>query len=127
MTKRILDVGQCDLDHSSIRHLIEYGFENSQVDRADDLADTFEMLRTRAYDLVLINRKLDRDQSDGIEIIKSMKKDPQLSEVPVMLITNYAEHQQDAVAAGAEPGFGKNELDKPGTRDKLCRALENHD
>jgi hypothetical protein len=40
-----------------------------------------------------------------------------------MLVTNYPEHQQEAVAAGAEPGFGKAELGQLATRDKLSRFL----
>ena len=33
-----------------------------------------------------------------------------LAATPVMLVTNYPEHQQAAVEAGAEPGFGKDVL-----------------
>ncbi len=72
----------------------------------------------------MVNRKLDIDYTDGLEIIRQIKADPQLAAVPCMLVTNYAEHQQAAVAAGAEPGFGKLELGSPETRAKLARFLE---
>jgi hypothetical protein len=40
-----------------------------------------------------------------------------------MLITNYPEHQQMAIEAGAEPGFGKLEYGSSATKDKLARFL----
>ena len=43
--------------------------------------------------------------------------------IPVMLVTNYPEHQQQAIAAGAEPGFGKAELASPATLAKLAKFL----
>jgi hypothetical protein len=40
-----------------------------------------------------------------------------------MLVTNYAEHQEAAVAVGAIRGFGKLEFDKPETRERLAAVL----
>jgi hypothetical protein len=40
-----------------------------------------------------------------------------------MLVSNYPEYQQQAIAAGCEPGFGKAELSAPATLDKLARFL----
>ena len=62
--------------------------------------------------------------SDGLEIIRQIKADPTLAAVPCMLVTNYAEHQEVAVAIGAELGFGKSEYREPETRAKLARFLE---
>jgi hypothetical protein len=42
-----------------------------------------------------------------------------------MLVTNYSEHQDAAVAAGAIRGFGKLEFGKPETRDVIAAVLEN--
>ncbi len=122
MTKRVLDVGQCNPDHSSIRRMLERSFP-VQVVRTHELLDTLQALREQAYDLILINRKLDIDYSDGMEILHELKADPKLSQTPVMLITNFPEHQAAAVAAGAVPGFGKNELDQPQTLEKLKKYL----
>jgi hypothetical protein len=44
-----------------------------------------------------------------------------------MLITNYAEFQQQAVAAGAILGFGKLELHAPDTLDRLRSVLQSTD
>jgi len=41
-----------------------------------------------------------------------------------MLITNYPDQQQVAVAAGAEYGFGKKELQTEQTRSRLAKFLE---
>jgi two-component system chemotaxis response regulator CheY len=122
MTKRVLDVGQCQPDHGAIRRLVQGEF-GAEVVQADRLEDALAQLRRGRFDLVLINRKLDIDYSDGIEILQAIKSDAELASTPVMLVSNYAEHQQAAIAAGAEPGFGKAELGRPETRDKLGRFL----
>lgn len=122
MTKRVLDVGNCVPDHASIRHFIEGNF-SAAVDQTHGPEDTLAALRKQAYDLVLINRKLDRDYSDGIEILKQIKADAQLADVPVMLVTNYADHQQAAVAAGATYGFGKLELAAGETIERVRAIL----
>jgi CheY-like chemotaxis protein len=116
--KRVLDVGQCAFDHASIRQLIEEHFE-AQVVQAHGPADALEQLRGGTFHLVLVNRILDADGGDGLEIIEHLKDDPQLAAIPVMLVTNYLEHQERAVEAGAEPGFGKAQLTLPETRQRL--------
>ena len=86
--------------------------------------ETLSLMRQQPFDLVLINRKLDRDYSDGIEIIRQIKSDEALSSTPVMLLSNYAEYQQEAVKAGAEPGFGKGQLGDAEAIDALRRFLD---
>ena len=120
--KRVLDVGQCAPDHAAIRRLVAGAF-GAELVQADRLDDALAALRRSSFDLVLVNRKLDIDYSDGIEIVRAIKADPALAATPVMLVTNYPEHQQAAIAAGAEPGFGKAELDSAETREKLSRFL----
>lgn len=122
MSKRVLDVGNCVPDHSAIRHLLEGTF-GAQVDQAHQWPDAEQALRSQAYDLVLINRKLDIDYSDGLDILKRIKADAALRTAPVMLITNYPDHQAAAVAEGALLGFGKLELNSPQTREKLSAVL----
>jgi two-component system chemotaxis response regulator CheY len=72
---------------------------------------------------VLINRKLDADYSDGIEILKLIKADATVADVPVMIVTNYPEHQDAAIAAGGIRGFGKLEYDRPETKERLAAVL----
>ena len=123
MTKRVLDVGQCVPDHAAIRRLVEQNF-SAVVDQAHDLQSTLQMLRQRAYDLILINRKLDIDYSDGMEILKEVQGDAELSRIPVMLVTNFPEYQSAAMEAGAVQGFGKDELRQPQTVALLKKYLD---
>lgn len=116
--KNVLNVGQCLPDHSAILHYLTANFDVS-VDQAALPDDTLAALRRKRYDLVLINRKLDEDYSDGIEILHAIKQDDELRAIPVMLVTNYPEHQAASVAAGGVPGFGKDSLRSSATADLL--------
>lgn len=122
MSKRVLDIGNCPPDHAALRHLIESSF-GATVVQAHRREEALAALRGDAYDLVLVNRKLNQDYSDGLDVIRAMKDDQALARVPVMLITNFAEHQREAINAGAEPGFGKDNLSDPATLDKLGQIL----
>lgn len=122
MTKRVLNVGQCNPDHASISRFLTMNFR-AAVDRADELDETLEMLRAKSYDLVLINRKLDIDYSDGMRILKTLKADEEFREIPVMIVSNYADAQEAAVAAGAARGFGKAELGHPDTVARVGAVL----
>jgi CheY-like chemotaxis protein len=120
--KRVLDVGQCGPDHASIRRYLTNHFDVDIV-QTHGLSDTLAELRAGHFDLVLVNRKLDADYSDGIEILREIKSAAEIAHVPVMLITNYPDHQDAAVAAGAHRGFGKLEFDDPATKEKLAAVL----
>lgn len=122
MQKRVLDVGQCGPDHATIRGYLTRNFDCDVV-QVDDAAGALAQLQASRFDLVLVNRKLDIDYSDGIEVIRQLKADPNGSAVPVMLVTNYPEHQEAAIAAGAVPGFGKLEYGKPETRERIAAHL----
>jgi two-component system chemotaxis response regulator CheY len=123
MTKRVIDVGNCVPDHSAIRGLVEGNFD-ARVVKAEDLSALLRALDEGPTDLILVNRKLDLDYSDGMIILRHLKADAKWSQLPIMLITNYPEYQSEAVAAGAEPGFGKQELRSSETVAKLRRFLE---
>ena len=118
MNKRVLDVGQCPPDHAAIRQLLEMRYA-AEVTQVATPAEALEALQDGKFDLVLVNRKLDFDYSDGVEVIRAIKSDAAIADVPVMLVTNYPEHQQLAVEAGAELGFGKLELDEQVTLERL--------
>lgn len=122
MRKTVLDVGNCGPDHAALSAMLRKGFD-AEILQADQWNDTKAILQSHSVDLVLVNRKLDIDYSDGIEIIRRMKSDPVFQAIPVMLITNYPEYQQVAVGLGAEYGFGKLELQTPETKARLARCL----
>lgn len=122
MPKRVLDIGNCSMDHGAISGMLRKQFA-AEVVQCHGPDDSLDALRHGQFDLVLVNRKLDQDYSDGLEIIQAIKADPQLAAVPVMLITNYAEYQEQAIAAGALPGFGKKELYAEQTQERLGKVL----
>lgn len=121
--KTILDVGNCGPDHSALGSMLRKHFDVELL-KADQLSDTLALLERQSVDLILINRKLDIDYSDGIDILHALKKSEAYRDIPVMLITNYAEHQQHAVGAGAILGFGKLELNAPETLKRLEAVLK---
>ncbi len=122
MPKRVLDVGNCVPDHAAIRGMLERNYQ-ADVVQAHGPDDALAELRKQPFDLVLVNRKLDQDYSDGLDIIKSIKADAKLAAVPCMLITNYPDQQQAAMAVGAEHGFGKKELHSGQTQARLAKFL----
>ncbi|HMP07461.1 MAG TPA: response regulator [Lacipirellulaceae bacterium] len=121
--KRVLDVGNCGPDHAAIKQYLAGQFD-CEVLQAHGEEDALAALRGGGVDLVLINRKLDRDYSDGVDILRRIKADPDLAATPVMLVTNYADHQDAAVALGALRGLGKLELGRPEPRARLAPVLE---
>ena len=120
--RKVLDVGNCGPDHAAVRRMLMQHFD-VEVLQAHSPVDTMELLTAQSVDLVLINRKLDQDYSDGTEILKQIKADPKLASVPVMLVTNYEEHQQAAMQLGAERGFGKLSLNDSQTQERLSQFL----
>ena len=123
MTKTVLDVGNCNPDHNAIAKMLTSNYD-VVVLRAHELSDALQLLSKEAVDLIVINRKLDIDYSDGIEILRHLKQDAAYKGIPTMIITNYAEQQIAAVAEGAEYGFGKLQYSEPATRDRLSRFLD---
>jgi two-component system chemotaxis response regulator CheY len=122
MPKRVLSVGQCGADHYGITQYLRQHFD-ARVTAADREDDALERLRAGGFHLALVNRRLDVDGSDGLRIVRAIKGDPELSETPVMLVSNYPEAQQQAVAAGAEYGFGKSEYGSAEVLERLRRFL----
>jgi two-component system, response regulator, stage 0 sporulation protein F len=118
VTKRVLSVGQCVPDTKSLNGFLHAHFD-LEIVPAKTGPEALDLLRKSAYDLVLINRKLDEDYSDGLEIIRAMQAEVQLATVPAMLISNYAEYQQEAVACGARYGFGKDHLGQADIVERL--------
>ncbi len=109
-SRRILNVGQCGFDHSTISRYLTKGFD-AEVARADDFDEAVAKLKGGGpYDLVLVNRVTDSDGSMGLDLIRTLKADAELAEVPVMLVSNHADAQQAAIGLGAVPGFGKADV-----------------
>ncbi len=118
---RVLDVGNCEPDHASIRRLLS-PFD-VDVDRVMFVDEAVAALKERRYDLILVNRVIFADGSDGLTLIERMRGDNGLGDVPVMMISNYSDAQDRAVSAGAVRGFGKAEVTDPKTVEMLAPYL----
>ena len=122
MSKRVLSVGNCVPDNRVIAAMIERQFQ-AELLSTESLVQTLALMRAQSFDLVLVNRVLDRDGSDGLEVVRRIKAAADLCDIPVMLITNFPEYQQRAEAAGALEGFGKQALHAPETLARLEPVL----
>jgi CheY-like chemotaxis protein len=120
--KRVLSVGQCMADHSGISRALGAAF-GAEVVPASTAQEAFARLRGGDFDLVLINRVLDQDGTPGVEAVRAIKGDEALRDVPVMLVSNHADAQSEAVRAGAVPGFGKAELGRPAMLARVGAVL----
>jgi len=123
MTKTVLDIGNCDPDHSAIQRMLASRYDVAVL-RSQKLSDAVTVLSQQKVDLILINRKLDIDYSDGLDVLRQLKQDPTTQNIPIMVITNYSEHQLAAVAEGAEYGFGKLQYSEASTHERLSRFLD---
>jgi two-component system, chemotaxis family, chemotaxis protein CheY len=122
VTKKVLSLGQCGADHASISGLLRQHF-GAEVVAARTFEDALAKLRQGGFALVLVNRLMDYDGQPGIDFLDIIRADPQLRSVPVMLVSNYAEAQHDAVGRGALVGFGKSALHQPETLARLREVL----
>ncbi|MBK8397415.1 MAG: response regulator [Leptospiraceae bacterium] len=107
--KTIMSVGQCNPDHNALSNFMTRNLECNII-RIDSTEEAIEALRKQSVDLVLVNRKLDVDYTDGTILIERMKKDEALRVIPIMLISNYPDAQEEAIGKGAVRGFGKLEF-----------------
>ncbi len=119
---RVLSVGQCQFDQRKIANYFEQQFD-VQVKTADTFEEALSELRGETYKLVLVNRVTDEDGSLGVDLIRTLKHEPALANLDVMLVSNFADAQADAVGLGALPGFGKSELQNPEVVERLTAIL----
>ncbi len=120
---RVIDVGNCGFDHSSLEGLLQKHFQTPCVSVANG-AELERELQRGDVALVIVNRVFDADGGDGLALIGQLKQQPETAALPVMLLSNYADAQEKAVALGALPGFGKSSLRSETTRELLASVLK---
>lgn len=120
---RVLDVGNCNPDHHKIRMMLERHFDVS-IDRVMFVDEALDRMRRTRYDLVLVNRLIFEDQSEGIDLLRRVKGDASVLKAPIMLVSNYADAQAAAVAEGAVSGFGKDKLFANETIERLGQYIK---
>lgn len=118
----VLSIGQCRPDQAAITHFLTRNFAVDVIN-ADLAEDALRVLGSQKVDLILINRKLDADYSDGLEMLPSIRSVESAAETPIMLVSNFPEWQEKAMQLGTVYGFGKSELNAPQTRERLAAFL----
>lgn len=114
---RVALVGHCGFDSSSLTRMAKSALPDAQI----VAVNTQSQLDAVAHgpSLLLINRVLDGrfDADSSLEMIQQLaaQDDPPA----MMLVSNYADAQADAVAAGALPGFGKSDVGRAETAERL--------
>ena len=122
MKRKVLDVGQCNADHSRITSTLQKNFD-VEIHRAHSHDEAIKLAADTTFDLILINRLLDADGTPAMDILNALKTDEATAEVPVMVVSNYKEAQEKAVEKGAVEGFGKAALDSAETNQLLAKYL----
>ena len=115
-------VGHCGFDSGPLSRLAQRLAPDAEVLRIND-QKKLDPVAT-AGTLLLVNRVLDgrfTAGGSGIDLIRSLSES---ADAPaMMLVSNYADAQVQAVAAGALPGFGKSEMGDPATVERLSESL----
>ncbi len=114
--KTVILVGHCSPDMFMLKTAVGRALPETTIVSVNDV-DALGEYRT-PDSLLLVNRELDGgfDSPGGIELIQQVIQ--QDNPPVVMLISDYEDAQQEALAAGATPGFGKTQL-----YDKLTAQL----
>ena len=119
--KTVVLVGHCGPDMFMLKTAVGRALPEATIVFVNDTVALSEYLTSDS--LLLVNRELDGgfDRKSGIDLISQIAKqdDPPIG----MLISNFADAQAQAVAAGAKPGFGKSQLYDESTTDILSGAM----
>ncbi len=115
-------VGHCWADRIGLKSAVKRAVPGARVERADTMAALQKHLGGEA--VFLVNRVLGGGfrTGNGVELIQDLARD---GVTPAMiLISNYADAQAEAEAAGALPGFGKSQLGDSALADLLGGAAD---
>lgn len=120
----VLTVGNCAYDHGNLEKLLKQHFEGNTI-RATTKLEAYQHLEKnqQPIHLVLVNRVFDSDGDSGLDFIQDLRTKANYKNIPVMLISNFAEAQEEAVKRGAISGFGKADLGTKPMIEKLNKVL----
>ena len=116
-------VGHCGFDSGSLSRLAQTIAPLAEVSRVNDQVALDKIAKPGS--LLLVNRLLDgtfKAGGSGVDLIRDIASH---DDAPaMMLISNYEDAQQQAVAAGALHGFGKSHIADSNTRERITQAIE---
>jgi len=105
-----------------VRNLLQdLGYSN--IEEAEDGQDALNKLRAGEFDFVVSDWNM--PNLDGLELLKTIRLDPAMSKLPVLMVT--AEAKRENIIAAAQAG-ANGYIDKPFTaatlEEKLVKIFE---
>ena len=109
-------------DFASMRKIIkgllkQIGFQN--IEEADDGSTALEKLKIGEFDLVICDWNMPK--VPGIEVLKAIRNDPRLKDLPFLMVT--AEAKKDNVMEAVKAGVNQY-IVKPFTAETLQKKIE---
>ena len=109
-------------DFASMRKIIkgllkQIGFQN--IEEADDGSTALEKLKIGEFDLVICDWNM--PEVPGIEVLKAVRNDPRLKDLPFLMVT--AEAKKDNVMEAVKAGVNQY-IVKPFTAETLKKKIE---
>lgn len=109
-------------DFSTMRRIIknllrDLGFNNTQ--EADDGLTALPMLQAESFDFLVTDWNMPGMQ--GIDLLKAVRADPELANLPVLMVT--AESKRDQIVEAAQAGVS-GYIVKPFTAQTLEEKIE---
>lgn len=102
--------------------LVRGGFD---VVSANDGQEGFVLINKEKPDLILLDLMMPR--MNGFEVMKKMKNDPEINQIPIIILTNYPEvnNVARAVQLGAKEYRLKTDFTPDQIVEKVKKILEN--
>ncbi len=109
-------------DFSTMRKIVrnvlkQLGYSN--IEEAEDGAQAYSMLKEGSFQFVVSDWNM--PNLDGLEMLKKIRSDPDLKDLPVLMVT--AEAEKDKVIAAIKAGVN-NYIVKPFTAETLKQKME---
>lgn len=109
-------------DFSTMRRIVknilkQLGFEN--IEEAEDGAQAYNKLKSGGFGFVVSDWNM--PNMDGLDLLKKIRSDPELKDLPVLMVTAEAEKEKviEAIKAGVS-----NYIVKPFTAEVLKEKMD---
>ncbi len=124
MPRRVVLVGHCNFDGPRLQAEIRTMPEEPEVLRVNAQAD-LRAVCEESDNLLLVNREPVGFDEEGVDIVRDVHK--RYPGQAVMLVSDHSDAQEQAVQAGAMPGFGKRDMGSPKLAEAVRRGLGGDD
>ncbi len=109
-------------DFSTMRRIVknllkQLGYVN--IDEAEDGAQAYEKVKNGDYGFVVSDWNM--PNMDGLDLVKSVRANPDIKDLPILMVT--AEAEKDKVIAAIQAGVS-NYIVKPFTGDTLKEKMD---